>query len=45
MVRNYDVKIMGANGGVTDEHLRTLGKDSIGHVVCGSGVQEVGLDL
>lgn len=45
MVRTYEVKIMGANGGITDKHLRKLGKDSVGHVEYGSGVQEVGLDI
>lgn len=44
-MRNYEVEIVGANGGIIDKHLRKLGKDSIGHVECGSGFQEVGLDL
>lgn len=31
---------MGANSSITDKHLRTLVKDNIGCVECGSGVQE-----
>lgn len=39
------MKIVGADGDIIDKHLRKLGKDSTGHVECGSGFQEVGLDL
>lgn len=43
--RNSEMKMMGANGGITGKHLRKLVKGSFGHVECGSGIQGIALDL